>query len=185
MTQTQVHEALSVLDQVYDAWVANDADALVARGLVRDRTEAFAGLLSSRGPYYVRHHAPHPVDAVRLVVEAGGVPVMAHPLARKRGRVVDDEVIEEMADAGLAGLEVDHRDNDPQAREHLRHLADRLDLLVTGSSGSVGSALVAGLPDAGWTVRLLDLVPPPHPPGRPERRGRPASSASPKTCSPA
>jgi 3',5'-nucleoside bisphosphate phosphatase len=115
------------------------ADALVARGLVRDRGEAFAGLLSSRGPYYVRHHAPHPVDAVRLVVEAGGVPVMAHPLAHKRGRVVGDEVIEEMAAAGLAGLEVEHRDNDSTAREHLRHLAKRLDLLVTGSSDYHGT----------------------------------------------
>jgi 3',5'-nucleoside bisphosphate phosphatase len=115
------------------------ADALIARGLVRDRTEAFAGVLSARGPYYVRHYAPHPVDAVRLVREAGGVPVMAHPLARKRGRVVDDTVIEEMAAAGLAGLEVDHRDNDPQAREHLRNLARRLGLFVTGSSDYHGT----------------------------------------------
>jgi predicted metal-dependent phosphoesterase TrpH len=64
---------------------------------------------------------------------------MAHPLARKRGRVVGDEVIEEMAGAGLAGLEVDHRDNDPAARDHLRHLADRLGLLVTGSSDYHGT----------------------------------------------
>ena len=110
------------------------ADALVARGIVANRDEAFATLLSGRGKYYVAHYAPDPVDAVRLVVQAGGVPVMAHPLARARGRVVDDEVIEAMADAGLAGLEVDHRDNDPQAREHLRALARRLGLLVTGSS---------------------------------------------------
>jgi len=110
------------------------ADALVARGIVADRDEAFEWLLSSRAPYYQRHYAPDPVDAVRLVVQAGGVPVMAHPLARLRGRVVGDEVIEAMADAGLAGLEVDHRDNDPQAREHLRALARRLGLLTTGAS---------------------------------------------------
>ncbi|HEX8495733.1 MAG TPA: PHP domain-containing protein [Actinomycetales bacterium] len=115
------------------------ADALVAAGIVRDRSEAFAGLLSSRGRYYVRHYAPEPVDAVRLVVACGGVPVMAHPLARLRGRVVGDEVIEAMADAGLAGLEVDHRDNDEQAREHLRALASRLGLLVTGSSDYHGT----------------------------------------------
>jgi predicted metal-dependent phosphoesterase TrpH len=53
--------------------------------------------------------------------------------------VVDDEVIEEMAAAGLAGLEVDHRDNDPQAREHLRALARRLNLFVTGSSDYHGT----------------------------------------------
>jgi 3',5'-nucleoside bisphosphate phosphatase len=110
------------------------ADALVAVGLVRDREEAFSGLLSSRGPYYVRHYAPDPVDAVRLVVAAGGVPVMAHPMARRRGRVVDDEVIEAMAEAGLAGLEVHHRDNDEQGRAHLLDVAGRLGLLVTGSS---------------------------------------------------
>lgn len=115
------------------------ADALVAAGIVADRGAAFAGLLSSRGRYYVRHYAPEPVDAVRLVVAAGGVPVMAHPLARLRGRVVDDGVIEAMADAGLAGLEVDHRDNDPGAREHLRSLAARLGLLVTGSSDYHGA----------------------------------------------
>ena len=115
------------------------ADALVARGIVRDREEAFAGLLSSRGPYYVRHYAPDPVHAVRLVVAAGGVPVMAHPLARRRGRVVDDAVIEQMADAGLAGLEVYHRDHDHAEREHLLALARRLDLLVTGSSDYHGA----------------------------------------------
>ncbi|GMA88476.1 hypothetical protein GCM10025868_37260 [Angustibacter aerolatus] len=115
------------------------ADALVTRGVVDSREEAFATLLSSRGPYYVPHHAPDAVQAVRLVVEAGGVPVMAHPLARQRGRVVDDEVIEAMADAGLAGLEVDHRDNDESARSHLRALAARLDLLVTGSSDYHGA----------------------------------------------
>jgi predicted metal-dependent phosphoesterase TrpH len=115
------------------------ADALVARGVVRDREEAFAGLLSSRGPYYVRHYAPDPVHAVQLVVAAGGVPVMAHPMARRRGRVVADEVIEEMADAGLAGLEVYHRDHDRDEREHLLALARRLDLLVTGSSDYHGA----------------------------------------------
>ncbi len=115
------------------------ADALVSRGVVRDREEAFAGLLASRGPYYVRHYAPDPVLAVRLVVAAGGVPVMAHPMARRRGRVVGDDVIEAMAQAGLAGLEVHHRDNDEAGRAHLLDLARRLDLLVTGSSDYHGA----------------------------------------------
>ncbi len=115
------------------------ADALVAQGLATDRGDAFAGLLSARGPYYVRYYAPEAVDAVRLVRQAGGVPVMAHPLARSRGRVVDDEVIEAMADAGLAGLEVEHRDIEPPDREHLRALARRLGLFTTGSSDYHGA----------------------------------------------
>ena len=74
------------------------------------------------------------VDAVRLVAGAGGVPVFAHPAASKRGRIVGDDVIGAMADAGLVGLEVDHVDHSEQEKAHLRDLAAELDLLVTGSS---------------------------------------------------
>src|SRR5918994_1757162 len=47
------------------------ADALVARGLVRDRAEAFSGILSPRGEYYIALFAPDPVTAVELIVGAG------------------------------------------------------------------------------------------------------------------
>lgn len=110
------------------------ADALVAKGLVSHRDEAFATYLHGRSEYYVAHYAPAALDAVRLIVEAGGVAVMAHPFAGKRGRVVGDEVIEELAAAGLAGLEVDHRDHDDDERDHAGRLATSLGLLQTGSS---------------------------------------------------
>ena len=55
------------------------ADALVARGIVADRTEAFAGILHPGNEYYVALYAPDPVSAVELVVAAGGVPIIAHP----------------------------------------------------------------------------------------------------------
>lgn len=115
------------------------ADALVARGVVPDRSTAFAHLLADSGPYHVPHYAPDPVDAVRLVREAGGVPVMAHPFAGRRGRVVDDTVIRRMAAAGLAGLEVEHRDHDEAERAHGRELADELGLFTTGSSDYHGT----------------------------------------------
>ena len=134
------------------------ADALVARGLATDRGDAFAGLLSSRGPYYVRHYAPDAVDAVALVREAGGVPVMAHPLARLRGRVVDDEVVEAMAAAGLAGLEVEHRDNAEADRDHLRRLAARLGLFTTGSSDYHGAGKHNVLGENTTTPEVLDEI---------------------------
>jgi predicted metal-dependent phosphoesterase TrpH len=134
------------------------ADALVARGIVRDRTEAFEGLLSSRGPYYVRHYAPDPVEAVRLVVAAGGVPVMAHPRARQRGRVVDDSVIERMAAAGLVGLEVEHRDNAADDQRQLRVLADRLGLLVTGSSDYHGAGKPNRLAENTTSPEVLEQI---------------------------
>ena len=110
------------------------ADALVANGVVPDRSTAFENLLSNSGPYHVGHYAIDPVRAVTLVRAAGGVPVMAHPFADVRGRVVDDAVIEEMIDAGLLGLEAHHRDHTPEQVRHARDLARTHDLLVTGSS---------------------------------------------------
>ncbi len=110
------------------------ADALVANGVVPDRSTAFEHLLSNSGPYHVGHYAIDPVRAVTLVRAAGGVPVMAHPFADVRGRVVDDAVIEEMIGAGLLGLEAHHRDHTPEQVRHARDLARTHDLLVTGSS---------------------------------------------------
>ena len=115
------------------------ADALVTARVVPDRNAAFAELLHNRSPFYVRHYALDPIEAVRLVRAAGGVPVFAHPAASARGRTVADEVIVAMAAAGLAGLEVGHRDHTEAARAHLRGLAGELGLLVTGSSDYHGA----------------------------------------------
>ncbi|MGV8967471.1 MAG: PHP domain-containing protein [Cellulomonas sp.] len=110
------------------------ADALVARGVVADRSAAFSTLLTARSPYYVPHYAPDVLDAIAAVRAAGGVPVFAHPGALERGRVVSDATIEAMADAGLVGLEVHHRDHQPDQVARLTAIAQRLDLLITGSS---------------------------------------------------
>lgn len=115
------------------------ADALVAAGVVADRTEAFESILTSHSRYFVQHYAPDPAYAVELVRDAGGVPVFAHPVASARGRIVGERVYREMIDAGLAGLEIYHRDNPEEGRAFLRKLADRHGLLVTGSSDYHGA----------------------------------------------
>ena len=115
------------------------ARALVEAGIVSSVDEAFATLLSSRSPYHEPKEDLDALAGVRLVVAAGGVPVFAHPLARMRGRVVGDDAIRAMADAGLAGLEIDHPDHTEADREHLRALAGELGLLVTGSSDYHGT----------------------------------------------
>ncbi|MBX7445334.1 MULTISPECIES: PHP domain-containing protein [unclassified Arthrobacter] len=115
------------------------ADALVAAGVVEDRSEAFASILTSRSRYFIPHYAPDPATAVELVCAAGGVPVFAHPVASARGRIVGERTYREMIDAGLAGLEIDHRDNPEEGRSFLRRLAARHHLLVTGSSDYHGT----------------------------------------------
>src|SRR5207245_1316989 len=86
--------------------------ALVAAGVVDDLDAAFRDLLSSRQPYYVGKADTDVFDAIRLIRAAGGVPVFAHPMARRRGPVVSDETVAAMAATGLAGIEVDHPDHD-------------------------------------------------------------------------
>jgi hypothetical protein len=77
--------------------------------------------------------------AVRLVRAAGGVVVFAHPRAERRGRIVPDSLIAGLAEAGLAGLEADHADQEPTDRAYLRGLAADLGLFVTGSSDFHGA----------------------------------------------
>ncbi|MEX2290632.1 MAG: PHP domain-containing protein [Mycobacteriales bacterium] len=116
------------------------AQALIEQGHVGSVSEAFTPeWIGTSGRYWVPKLELDVLEAVRLVVRAGGVPVFAHPAASKRGRTVADHVIAEMVDAGLAGLEVDHVDHDDAARAHLRGLARDLGLLTTGSSDFHGT----------------------------------------------
>jgi predicted metal-dependent phosphoesterase TrpH len=115
------------------------ADALVARGHVSDRSAAFQTILHWQGGYYRPHEAPPPVEGVRLITEAGGVAVIAHPGARGPQRVLSDKRMRALVVAGLFGLELDHRDNAASGRAHWVDLAQRFGLVTTGSSDYHGA----------------------------------------------
>jgi len=110
------------------------ADALVRKGVVATRSAAFETILHWRGGYYEKYYAPSPLEGVRMIVRAGGVPVLAHPATHGRYRPMDDAFIGQLADEGLFGLEVGHRDNTDEGKERLLVLAKRFGLEVTGSS---------------------------------------------------
>ncbi|TMR10666.1 PHP domain-containing protein [Nonomuraea turkmeniaca] len=115
------------------------ARAMVAAGAIAAPDLAFTPeWIGTGGRAYVTRYALDPEQAVRLVRAAGGVPVLAHPKAAKRGKVVPDEWIAELAGAGLFGVEADHLDHDADARAHVRGLAGELGLAVTGSSDDHG-----------------------------------------------
>ncbi len=80
-------------------WPPHIADALVAAGVVADRSEAFAKLLYTGSPYYVPQDALDPLEAVHLVREAGGVPVIAHPMSTMRGPALSLEYLGLMVEA--------------------------------------------------------------------------------------
>jgi hypothetical protein len=115
------------------------ARALVSAGVVGSVDEAFRRFLNNRGPYYTGRADTDVHAAIRMVRAAGGVAVLAHPAARRRGPVIDTSVIVELAAAGLAGVEVDHPDHADGDRAVLREIAATLGLLVTGSSDYHGT----------------------------------------------
>lgn len=121
------------------------ADALVAAGVYSNRSAAFAGVIGASSPYYLPTPSPAALEVVEAVRGAGGVSVVAHAADLSRNpRIISDECIEELAAAGLDGLEVWHRGNPADQRRRLLRLAKRLDLLVTGGSDWHG----AGKPNA-------------------------------------
>ncbi|RFU88420.1 PHP domain-containing protein [Streptomyces triticagri] len=116
------------------------AEALVELGVVGSVSDAFTDQwLADGGRAYVEKHELDPFEAIRLVKAAGGVTVFAHPLAVKRGDVVPETAIAELAAAGLDGIEADHMDHAPETRARLHGLAADLGLLATGSSDYHGS----------------------------------------------
>ena len=117
------------------------ADALVNLGHVKDRGEAFNGPIHRNSEFHVPSEGLDTLEAVKLIRAAGGVPVMAHPLAR--GKNDDQDIVItpkhrehflEVIEVGLGGFEVDHLEVGKTARQWLVALADEFGLIKTGSS---------------------------------------------------
>jgi 3',5'-nucleoside bisphosphate phosphatase len=116
------------------------AQALVEAGVVPTIEDAFTpALIKDGGRAYVEKHALDPVAALELIKEADGLAVVAHPGLFREGLGVPDEVIEELAAAGLDGIEARHPDHPPGAETRYRDMARRLGLVVTGSSDCHGT----------------------------------------------
>ena len=111
------------------------AQALVGSGVLATVADAFTPeWIGTGGRYWGSMLEVDVLDMIELVRQAGGVSVFAHPGAAARGRVVGEQVIAEMAAAGLTGLEVDHPDHLPATSARLRRLAGALELVPTGAS---------------------------------------------------
>ncbi len=134
------------------------ADALVARGVSPDRSAAFRDILHPKFGYYEPHYAPDPLTAIKLVREAGGVPVLAHPGTRGVENVITEENLAVLVDAGLFGLEIYHRENTPDAMERLFAFADHFDLVVTGSSDYHGTGKPNRLAENTTTPEVLASI---------------------------
>jgi predicted metal-dependent phosphoesterase TrpH len=138
------------------------ADALVKNRVITTRDVAFVELLHNDSKYYVTHAAPTPEAAISQIRAAGGVAVIAHPFASRRGEVISTSTFSSLLVAGLNGIEVNHRDHSNIEREQLIEIADQLDLVKTGSSDYHGNgklnALGENLTDPTQWERLESLA---------------------------
>jgi 3',5'-nucleoside bisphosphate phosphatase len=115
------------------------ARAMIEAGVVNSVDEAFTReWLGPGGRAHVRRYALDPAVAIALVHDAGGVTVLAHPYAVTRGWMVPDDLIAELARAGLDGVEVAHPDHDAVQRDLLLAVTRRLGLAATGGSDDHG-----------------------------------------------
>jgi predicted metal-dependent phosphoesterase TrpH len=133
------------------------ADALISVGVGSDREAIFQTIVSPRGPYYIAYEAPSALDVVRAINASGGVPVIAHPFGARRGSISDDD-IRLLAAAGLAGLEVWHREMNESARLRAKGLASELGLLQLGSSDFHGLGKPNQLGENWTSAEVLEQI---------------------------
>lgn len=121
------------------------ARALVEIGAINEYREAFTPeLIATGGRAYAEKYSLEPLRAVALVRAAGGAAVLAHPASHAGAPPVSDELITEMARAGLAGLEADHIDHSPEDVRRYWVLAEELGLVATAGSDCHGDPLLMG-----------------------------------------
>jgi len=109
------------------------AEALREHGYVQSIREAFVRFLSYHSPYYEPKMSVAPGDLLKRIKEWNGIPVIAHP-----GIYDDSGLIEDLVDAGAAGLEVWHPEHSAACQEQLYEMAAAYNLLMTGGSDCHG-----------------------------------------------
>ena len=116
------------------------ARVLVLKGFCLDTKEAFDRFLGDGKPGWAQRFKLTAEDSIRLVRAAGGAATLAHPFVSK----VDRHEVQQLKDAGLAGLEVHHSDHPAPVREKLLGWAKELDLVPTAGSDFHGASVCPG-----------------------------------------
>jgi len=126
------------------------AQVMVARGYVKSVREAFDRYLKAGGPAHVPRHRLAPEEAVRVIRQANGVPVLAHP-----GLADRDALIPALLDAGLQGIETYYAEHSAEQTRRYLETCRRLDLVPTGGSDfhgpHSGRVNPPGTPAVPWT----------------------------------
>jgi hypothetical protein len=106
------------------------AKAIVNAGGARNVMEAYSKYINDNSPVYVQRETVTPHDAVEIIYEAGGIPVIAHPCDINNA----EKLVTDLMNYGLRGVEAYHRKHSPAMVEYYSSLAEKYDLIVTGGS---------------------------------------------------
>lgn len=111
------------------------AQLLVSKGACKTIGDAFSKYLSSECPTYVKRETVSPHEAAEAIYESGGIAVIAHP-----GEMLGiEDLVKEMMNYGLRGLEAYHKSHSPAAIEFHSSLAEKYGLVVTGGTDYHGN----------------------------------------------
>ena len=106
------------------------AKAITNAGGTGNVMEAYAKYIHDNSPVYVPRKTVSPQDAVEIIYDAGGIPVIAHP----HDIDIAETLIKELMTHGLRGIEAYHRKHSPACVEYFSSMAENLGLIVTGGS---------------------------------------------------
>ena len=106
------------------------AKAITNAGGTANIMDAYAKYIHVDSPVYVQRKTVSPQDAVEIIYDAGGIPVIAHP----HDIDIAEDLIKELMQYGLRGIEAYHRKHSPACVEYFSSMAEELGLIVTGGS---------------------------------------------------
>ena len=118
---------------------AHYASFLLEEGYVKSRQDAFAQYLGDHTKYFVPREKVTPAQAVSLILEAGGSPILAHPPLYHMGHERLDSLVSSLKNAGLMGIEALYSTYTHQDERDMMRLASRYDLLLSGGSDFHGA----------------------------------------------
>lgn len=119
---------------------AHYARFMLEKGYIKSLSEAFDRYIGDNCPYYIPREKVTPKQGIELILSAGGIPVLAHPLLYKMGKDRLNTLVTELKSVGLVALEAVYCTYTPSDEREMRALAAKHDLLISGGSDFHGAA---------------------------------------------
>lgn len=119
---------------------AHYARYMLSKGYIKSLPEAFERYIGDHSPYYIPREKVTPKQGVELILNAGGVPILAHPILYKLGKDALETLVKDLKEYGLVGIEAIYSTYTNADERTIRNLASKYNLLISGGSDYHGEA---------------------------------------------